>query len=204
MPGDEQTPVERLDSVQELADEILPALIARLESSSLGELEVRRHGWRIRLRRSPQPLAEAGTAAPAAASRTEAGRRQSAGSAGNGLHRPMAAVGPGPAAAGAAPARGGRADAQPVALSPAVGYYAPRDGLSVGHTVIAGDVLGHVDVLGVRQEVIAPVDGIVGRFLAEPGEAVEYGQELLRIDTVPRASGRAAEADPLRPPVTEG
>jgi biotin carboxyl carrier protein len=34
-----------------LAEEILPALIARLRASGLAELEVRQAGWRVRLRR---------------------------------------------------------------------------------------------------------------------------------------------------------
>jgi multidrug efflux pump subunit AcrA (membrane-fusion protein) len=48
--------------------------------------------------------------------------------------------------------------------------------------VAAGDVFGWVDVLGVRQDVVAPLSGTVGRLLVEPGQAVEYGQELLQID----------------------
>jgi hypothetical protein len=45
-----------------------------------------------------------------------------------------------------------------------------------------------VDVLGMRQDVVATRDGIIGRFLAEPGEAVEYGQELARLDPVDSAA----------------
>jgi biotin carboxyl carrier protein len=41
-----------------------------------------------------------------------------------------------------------------------------------------------VDVLGVRQEVASPVDGILGATLVEPGDAVEYGQDLVRIELV--------------------
>jgi pyruvate/2-oxoglutarate dehydrogenase complex dihydrolipoamide acyltransferase (E2) component len=40
-------------------------------------------------------------------------------------------------------------------------------------------------MLGVAQEVVAPVDGIIGASLVEPGDAVEYGQELLVIEFVP-------------------
>ncbi|MFI5261794.1 MAG: hypothetical protein ACHQZR_04510, partial [Candidatus Limnocylindrales bacterium] len=47
-----------------LADDLLPALVARLEASSLGELEIRRGGWHIRLRRGEVPPA-APTASPA-------------------------------------------------------------------------------------------------------------------------------------------
>jgi pyruvate/2-oxoglutarate dehydrogenase complex dihydrolipoamide acyltransferase (E2) component len=45
-------------------------------------------------------------------------------------------------------------------------------------------VVGHVDVLGVPVDVVAPADGRLGRLYAAAGEAVEYGQELVRIDGV--------------------
>ena len=48
--------------------------------------------------------------------------------------------------------------------------------------VRAGDRLGAVDMLGVAQEVVAPMDGIVGTSLVEAGEAVEYGQDLVTIE----------------------
>jgi biotin carboxyl carrier protein len=54
--------------------------------------------------------------------------------------------------------------------------------MAVGMHVRAGDRLGTVDVLGVREDVVAPVDGVIGLSLAEAGEAVEYGQELVRIE----------------------
>ncbi len=37
-------------------------------------------------------------------------------------------------------------------------------------------------MLGVAQEVVAPIDGVVGTSLVEPGDAVEYGQELIVIE----------------------
>jgi biotin carboxyl carrier protein len=52
--------------------------------------------------------------------------------------------------------------------------------------VRAGDRLGAVDVLGVPQEVVAPVDGVVGPALVDAGQAVEYGQDLVRIEAVER------------------
>jgi pyruvate/2-oxoglutarate dehydrogenase complex dihydrolipoamide acyltransferase (E2) component len=55
--------------------------------------------------------------------------------------------------------------------------------------VRAGDRIGTVDVLGVREDVIAPVDGVIGSSLAEAGEAVEYGQELIRIELSENARG---------------
>jgi biotin carboxyl carrier protein len=48
--------------------------------------------------------------------------------------------------------------------------------------VRAGDRLGVVDMLGVPQEVVAPVDGILGESLVDTGDAVEYGQELVVIE----------------------
>jgi acetyl-CoA carboxylase biotin carboxyl carrier protein len=41
------------EGIEALTTEILPALIARLRASRLGELEVRSGGWRVRLRRDP-------------------------------------------------------------------------------------------------------------------------------------------------------
>lgn len=73
------------------------------------------------------------------------------------------------------------------ATSPAVGIYHPRRDLVVGMHVRAADRLGWVDVLGVQQDVMAPVDGVIGSSLAEAGEAVEYGQELVRIEPPDRA-----------------
>ncbi|MFN8619479.1 MAG: biotin/lipoyl-containing protein [Chloroflexota bacterium] len=131
-----------------LADEVLPALVARLDASSLGELEVRHDGWRVRLRRSPQP------------------------------GHPAASGGSGSGSGG-----GGSPDAaRKGATSPGVGYFVPNERTKVGREVAAGDVVGWVEVLGVRQEVVSPRDGIVGRYHAEGGQAVEYGQELVSVD----------------------
>jgi pyruvate/2-oxoglutarate dehydrogenase complex dihydrolipoamide acyltransferase (E2) component len=64
--------------------------------------------------------------------------------------------------------------------------------------VRSGDRIGYVDVLGVHQDVVSPIDGSIGSSLAEAGEAVEYGQDLVRIeqpDSAPDAeAGRPAAA----------
>jgi acetyl-CoA carboxylase biotin carboxyl carrier protein len=73
--------------------------------------------------------------------------------------------------------------------SPAVGYFSPAPGLVVGHAVSTGDTLGSVDVLGIPQEVIAPIGGIVSAVLAEIGQAVEYGQVLVEIDPLGSEAG---------------
>ena len=94
--------------------------------------------------------------------------------------------GPGPAGAGGATARDAAQPCPPtapaVALSPAVGVFRPNPDTTAGRRVRAGDRLGVVDVLGVPQEVVAPVDGIVGEQLVDGGEAVEYGQDLVVIE----------------------
>ncbi|MEZ4597206.1 MAG: hypothetical protein R3C32_10535, partial [Chloroflexota bacterium] len=46
---------------------------------------------------------------------------------------------------------------------------------------VQGDVIGWVDVLGIRHEVVAPVDGLVGRWFVGPGDPVEYGQQLAQL-----------------------
>ena len=51
----DDTPERRpaVDGFEGLTDEVLPALIARLRASRLGELEVRTDDWHVRLRRDP-------------------------------------------------------------------------------------------------------------------------------------------------------
>lgn len=78
------------------------------------------------------------------------------------------------------------------ATSPAVGIFQPRKDLTVGMRIKAGEKIGAVDVLGVRQDVTAPIEGVVGASLVEPGEAVEYGQDLVRIE-LPERAGRDGE-----------
>jgi biotin carboxyl carrier protein len=65
--------------------------------------------------------------------------------------------------------------------------FQPATTARAGTKVRAGDRLGAVDMLGVPQEIVAPVDGIVGATLVEPGEAVEYGQELIVVELAGRA-----------------
>jgi biotin carboxyl carrier protein len=173
-------------TIARLADELLPLLIARLGSSSLGELEVRQDGWRVRLRRQPNGegsgrprQARAGRVADRAQQRV-ADRQSDAAS----VAAAAATSGAGRGESGAQASR--RADPTLI-TSPAVGYYQPRDGLSVGTTVRGGDLLGHVDVLGVLQDVVAPIDGRLSRLLAEPAEAVEYGQPLARLEPESRS-----------------
>ncbi len=202
-------------TIERLTEETLPALIGRLDASSLGELEVRKGTWRVRLRRSaaPAPTPRAlrwgrratdvdppvrrdapGVPQAAADSAPKQADAGVSATSGNGTGPvPLTPVGPGRERA--VPRELGRR----TATSPAVGYYLPLDEVTPGRRVRSGDVIGHVDVLGVRVEVASPSDGVVGRVLAQSGEAVEYGQELLRIDLASAGDGAAADADTLPP-----
>ena len=208
-PGDrrpERTPAERAAdhaAIDRLSSELLPALIAKLGATGLGELEVREGGWRVRLRRP----GEAG-ATPGARDRRPGDRERAArsGAGATGSHAPtgLTPVGPGHegrdgGARDGAAAREtrdgrngtGREGGRIVATSPAVGVFQPRAEARAGTKVRAGDRLGSVDMLGIPQEVVAPSDGVVGASLVEPGDAVEYGQDLILIEF---ASASAPEA----------
>jgi len=171
-----QQPPNGRKAIARVSEEVLPALIARLSASELGELEVAEGKWRVRLRRDATAPSNGIHATPRAAKPLV-----------DGAARPAAVATP-PATPPSSRAK------RRMATSPAVGYYSPRTGLAIGQNVRAGDTLGHVEVLGMPQPVVAPVDGIVGKLLAQQGQAVEYGQELVRIDQ--REHGdRATEHD---------
>ncbi len=153
-------------TISRLADEVLPVLITRLAASGLGELEVRQDGWRVRLRSEANGAEQAPTPARAGPARKSERR-------GDNATQP----------AEQHPDGAGRRERGRVPItSPAVGYYQPRDGVAVGANVRGGDLLGYVDVLGVKRDVVVPEDGIIAAHTAQPGEAVEYGQPLARLE----------------------
>jgi acetyl-CoA carboxylase biotin carboxyl carrier protein len=161
--------------IDRLTEELLPALIAKLGATGLGELEVREGGWRVRLRRPADgqaPTRPRRSAERSAGERPERSQERSSERPTRTLHRPLEA-------------KTARTQSRAVATSPAVGIYRPRADLPVGARVRAGDRVGAVDILGVAQEVVAPVDGILGSSLVESGDAVEYGQEILVIEFTP-------------------
>jgi biotin carboxyl carrier protein len=166
----DQTDRADRDVIARLTSEVVPALIERLAKSELGELEVREDGWRVRLRRpvAVDGEAQAGAAVP---------RQQQA------KQVPVMAHS---VTDGNAPRR---ETERGLITSPAVGYYASRDGVDVGTTVSRGDLVGHIDVLGVRQEVVATIDGTLSALDVEAGQAVEYGQTIGRV--TPHVSERA-------------
>ena len=181
-------------------DELLPALIAKLGATGLAELEVREDALRVRLRRPPEGAVPHDRRA---ADRLRGDRARGVAPVGGGSHAGLTPVGPGRDGRDGRDARSGdgrdlaRADqARAVATSPAVGIYHPRAEARAGNRVRAGDRLGSVDMLGVPQEVVAPRDGLIGASLVEPGDAVEYGQELVVIEFPTGATEGAAAAAP--------
>jgi biotin carboxyl carrier protein len=202
---DERKPADRLAdhaAIDSLADDLIPALIAKLGASGLGEIEVREGDWKVRLRRPAEGAVQgsgrrSGERSVRAGSATVAPAGRSA----------LTPVGPGRGAGAPEEADGRSAVEAPdvgtqgagegatrvrdpfraMATAPAVGFYQPRSGVVPGSRVRAGDPIGAIDVLGIPTEVVAPADGIVGASLVEPGEAVEYGQELVWVELLSTA-----------------
>ncbi|MHB8460067.1 MAG: acetyl-CoA carboxylase biotin carboxyl carrier protein [Candidatus Limnocylindrales bacterium] len=162
-------------AIDRLADELLPALVAKLGASRLGEIEVREGPWKVRLR------APVGTGHGSGSGTGHGtGHGTASGSATpSGARDRRTPVGPGHPRPAGDPSDGSR---RAVATSPGVGIFQPRPEMRPGMRVRAGDRLGDVDVLGVLQEVVSPVDGMVGGTLVDAGDAVEYGQELIRVE----------------------
>jgi biotin carboxyl carrier protein len=173
----DRTPAQREAdhaALARLSETLLPALVQKLNASGLGELEVREGGWRVRLRRP------AGAAAAVPAPRRTDRHRL----AGHGPERDPRAHDPGRDAPAEAQAT---ADEPPraVATSPAVGIFRPT--ASLGTRLEAGDRLGTVDLLGIAQDVVAPVDGTLAEILVAAGDAVEYGEPVAAVDVDPPA-----------------
>jgi biotin carboxyl carrier protein len=178
-------------AIRRIADELLPALMARLEASPLAELEVSQDGWRLRLRKPLDPAASAADP-PSVIRAASRGAKGGGSSDGSRDGSPSKVVGrPERTTEHSEPARR-------VITSPAVGTFHPRAGAGLGRAVRAGDVVGHVEVLGVPQEVLAPFDGTLGRVLVEPGQVVEYGEQLMRIESS-HSGSPPAEPDGISP-----
>ena len=205
-------------AIDRLAGDLLPALVAKLGATGLGEIEIREGPWKVRLRgpgNGPN-LGRRATDRPSRAQPGHAGHGHAPGALEG--HRPARPAGaavagaahstngsappgaaspvPGPAADSV---EGGRRRDDPdphrtVATSPAVGIFRPRKEVKGGSRVRSGDALAVVDVLGIPQEVVAPIDGVVGASLVEAGEAVEYGQELIVIELVTAPAAGSADA----------
>jgi biotin carboxyl carrier protein len=194
-------------AIERLADDLVPALIAKLAASGLGEIEVAEDAWTIRVRRPADGAAGHNRRSSDRPSRAQPGH-SGPGHAPGGFEGHRGARDGRPATGtqastngsspGAAEAVVHRAAPDPdphraVATSPAVGVFQPRTDMKPGTRVRSGDRLGAVDMLGIAQEVVAPADGIIGASLVESGQAVEYGQDLIVIELAGRAAERPVE-----------
>ena len=149
---------DALDAIGLAADELIPQLAERLRTHGLAEIEVSRGELRLRVTAAVDGTARA--TVETASVRVPAARD-----------------------AGEAVAEGAPAPAGSVGVaSPAVGFFVYADGLGPGLAVTKGASLGHVEMLGVRHDVLAPRGGTVLHLVAESGEAVEYGQVVLELD----------------------
>jgi len=207
------------EGISRLTENLLPALIAKLSTTQLGELEVREGDWQVRLRRPYGVGPGEGRRVTDKPSRSqpgheghghgragvEGGRARGAGSSAGAGSGSGSAGAPSTGSGGASSNGSGGGTARPggprdgetaadrmrtIATSPAVGFFTPGTRAVSGTRVRAGDSLGSVDVLGVREDVVAPADGVVGSTLVEAGTAVEYGQELIRIELTAPAEVR--------------
>ncbi len=100
-------------------------------------------------------------------------------------------------------ARAGDGDSSEL-LAPSVGIFVPR--VDEGELVSAGQSVGALDVLGVREELVVP-DGVAGRVTARIGGKrtrvpVQYGDALLVISTASVADATAV--GPSQPVAKEG
>ncbi len=73
----------------------------------------------------------------------------------------------------------------PFVPSPAVGVFyrseqpSHQPSIESGSSVVEGDILGIIEVMGVPHPIRATRAGVIDDFLVEDGEAVEYGQPIV-------------------------
>jgi acetyl-CoA carboxylase biotin carboxyl carrier protein len=148
-------------------------LLQLFNASGVGELEVERDDFRIRISRAASTQERVVSASPAAVTPLMAAQA------------PVAA----PAAApGAAPAPQPEAHANQVLVkSPIVGtfYETPSPGappfVKVGDSVAPGQVLCIIESMKLMNEIEAEVAGTLTAKLVENGKPVEYGEPLFSI-----------------------
>jgi acetyl-CoA carboxylase biotin carboxyl carrier protein len=152
--------------------EEIKELLQLFNASGVGELEVERDDFRIRISRAASSQEHVVSVSPAAAGPVMAAQATAA---------PVAA-------AGAAPAPQSEADANQVLVkSPIVGtfYETPAPDkppfVKVGDSVEPGQVLCIIESMKLMNEIEAEVAGTLTAKLVENGRPVEYGEPLFSI-----------------------
>jgi glutaconyl-CoA/methylmalonyl-CoA decarboxylase subunit gamma len=190
-PGDRTVAQRQADhaGIARLTESLVPALVQKLNAGGLGELEVHEGDWHVRLRRpagTPRRPERARHPAPASPAVPAMAHAPSP------AH--VAATSHPPAHAAFDPA--GDGPRREAALAPAVGIFKPV--AAPGTPVRAGDRIAIVDLLGIPQDVVAPIDGTVVEVYPQPGDGVEYGEEIALVEADPEP------VDPSVAPAGEG
>lgn len=60
-------------------------------------------------------------------------------------------------------------------------FHEPAEPVTTGQSVRAGDLLGTIDALTIKNDVRTPIDGEVMAVRVEDGQPVEYGQALFAL-----------------------
>jgi acetyl-CoA carboxylase biotin carboxyl carrier protein len=151
-------------------------LITAVDESGIDSLEINRAGTRIRISKTPPPVAASAGVAPAVVAAPS----------------PAVQVSPAtPAALPEAPAVAPETAAATNLIevkSPMVGtfYRAPAPEappyVEVGSSVTKGQTLCILEAMKLMNELEAEVDGVVREILVSNAEPVEYGQVLFRIE----------------------
>lgn len=64
-----------------------------------------------------------------------------------------------------------------------VGYFREHEQpLEAGRRLAAGEVIGDIVALGIANEVVSPFEGTITEVAVRAGDAVEYGQTLLKVE----------------------
>lgn len=70
--------------------------------------------------------------------------------------------------------------------APCVGYFRTlSDGVRVGATVSAGQIIGQIEALGLGNDVECTVEGEVVEVMASKDQPLQYGQPIIRVKVAP-------------------
>ncbi|MGD9646434.1 MAG: acetyl-CoA carboxylase biotin carboxyl carrier protein [Pirellulales bacterium] len=144
----------------------LRGLVKLMKDHDLGEIDLRQNDVRVRIRRGGEAtIAYAAPPAPAAATPAERGAPASE----------------------APPAESSQHAAY--VTSPVVGTFYPASSPEAAPYVKVGDLVSPdttvclVEAMKVFNEIAAGVSGRIVAVLCQPGEPVEFGQQLFKVDT---------------------
>ena len=147
------------------ANALVQELLARLDTTSVRELEVTRGTLRVRVSKDAAPVAAAPVAQAAAAAAT-----------------PTAATGPSVINAAAA---AGSTDSITAPLT-GIFYRSPSPQappfVQVGSIVAAGDVIGLIEAMKLFNEIRSTKNGKVRSIIADSGQLVRAHQPLIELD----------------------